>query len=279
MTTASRATARGYSADLLAREAANAHAAAHVGHQERLGAADLVAQCAADILAHELVAHGRASVAHGDDLGRGQVLLRVAAKEQDARVGGHEVTLGRGLEAASRQQRCRRRWNRQPRQPLQIACHGGLVQFSLARARRHRRLEMALAAGDQQRAQLGRAHGAVLLAGARQVLALDAVDLRQARRHMHHAQLAAVQRHDLRQRQHQRRLGQQGGGQGLVAGGRRRAQPRHLTRGADAQHQHAAMGVGQRHQRLAHLARAGRLRQKCYRGAAAARNPLGCLFG
>ncbi|MDV7401360.1 hypothetical protein RZS08_58625, partial [Arthrospira platensis SPKY1] len=50
---------------LLTGEAADAHAPAHVGYQESLGAADLLAQRAVDILAHELIAHGGAGVAHG----------------------------------------------------------------------------------------------------------------------------------------------------------------------------------------------------------------------
>ena len=118
-------------------------------------------------------------------------------------------------------------------------------------------LEAGLAALQQQPGQLAGRQQPVLRAGAGQVAAAEAVDVRQARRHLDHAHLLPVQRDDLRQGQDQRRRGEQARGLGALLSFCEIRHAGDLAARGDAQQDDAAMRVGEGRQGLGQLVRRG----------------------
>ena len=150
---------------LLAGEAGDPHAAAHVRGHERLGLADLVGERAGRVVAQKLVAHLRAGVAHEGDLCVAQVALRLAAKQQDAGVGWRGAGAGPGQAAAGEQrlrplvilrQGPRARGGRFPggregrAEFFQVGLHQSRIQIGEGRVGHGTRLEAGFAARQQQ---------------------------------------------------------------------------------------------------------------------------------
>jgi len=81
---------------------------AQIIHQERLRAANLLRERPADVLAREHIAHLAAGEARRRDVCPAQELLRVAAKEQNARVGRHQGLIAPRQAAALEQHLLRR---------------------------------------------------------------------------------------------------------------------------------------------------------------------------